>query len=77
MPEAKPKKPYKDSESQLLLLGIRNKGFERYEGTEALIEGLKSEDFRWKVTFKNTGQEVKCSTLVECVNLIKATTTSV
>jgi hypothetical protein len=67
------KKLRKNSEDHLISMGIRNVGFERYEGTEVRIEGLKGEDFRWRVTMKNTGEVVKCSTLVECVELLKKT----
>jgi len=69
-----PKKVSKNSTDQLLSLGIRNVGFERYEGDRATVEGLKDDpDARWRVTFKKTGKIVYCCTLVEAVNVLKAT----
>ncbi len=68
----KTNKPRKDAYTRILERGINGTGFERFENEKYLIEGLKNHDYRWKLTFRDTGEMIECSSLIEAESKIKA-----
>lgn len=68
----KPQKLSNDAESQLGGLGAHHKGFELYDGLDFSVQGLKDQDYRWKLTFKETGRVVMCMSLGEAVKAVRA-----
>ena len=67
----KQKRVSNDTEVHLGILGIKPTGFERFESAEVLIEGLKGQDYRWRLTFKKTRRVVNLSSLVEAVGILR------
>jgi hypothetical protein len=70
---AKQKKLSNDSEAHLGALGVHYKSSELFDGPNLSVTGLRNQDYRWKVKFKDSGREVFCMSLGEAVKAIRAT----
>lgn len=68
---AQPKKLSSNSEAHLAALQMFPKGFEFYDGPRFSLRGLRNDDYRWEVTFKESGEKRKCSSMVEAVQFIE------
>jgi hypothetical protein len=65
-------KPYNDSLTQLLLLGLREiSGSQSLGNREWRVDRIEDVDYPWMITRMADGAVRRCSSLIECVQIVK------